>query len=149
MLVGALKGRAGGAAGRLWVEIARNCHRLARSAELDRAYWGRLREFRDTPQFPDLSPIISAVLTNSNKSEWVVDMSALAEEVYVHHAKDQYLLRIAARTGGNLVTTDSGTRDDFNKPEIANKFGISGLTIEEALSLASQRNGGTLHHESA
>lgn len=126
-----------------WETIALNCHKIAVNEELADRYWRRLRQEKKlvNSHFPNIPRIINMLLRNSEKCDFRADVNPVPEETIVRHENDRYLLRIVAagNEGGLLVTTDTKTRNDFNKPAISNKYKTAGLAIEKALALARER----------
>ena len=136
-----------GAAQRLWLTVARNCHhKLVVSYQLYANYRDKVRAGRrQAGRQPtlDFSGVVDGIALNADKTIWVdPEGSPLAQ--LVRHLNDRYLANIAhaAVTQGKcseclLVTTDRRTREDFNRSQM-NELGISGVTIEAALLLARE-----------
>jgi hypothetical protein len=131
------------AAAELWVAILRECHRIVLSssnvARL-RGWWAKLRDRADRHPLPAFLPAVEACLVNRAKRTWVTEECA-PEEACIRHPKDAFLARIAVRCPGCvIVTTDTQTREDFQRPEFSEKYGIRAVTVEEALALARAPN---------
>lgn len=129
-------------AARLWVEIARNCHRVLLSPRLFARYMAHLSRLRSRlsqlAPIPGFDNLLRQVI--HGKGEWVTDEQAVSEEQCIRHLNDRYLARIAIQRPGCLVVSLEGSREtleDFRRPEFA-RHGIRALDLEEALQLAGQ-----------
>lgn len=128
-------------AARLWVEIARNCHRILVSPLLFRKYVEHLRELRSKLE---RSPIVglakSLWYVINEKSEWVEDRPGISEERLIRHQNDRYLAAIAVQRPGYIIVSLERSRqtlEDFRRAEFAT-YGICAVELEEALQLARQ-----------
>jgi len=125
-----------------WMVIASGNHMIAVNDDWIRYFLKRLKreKKRINSHFPNIVDIIHTLLKNPDKCDYRLPVQSVPEEIMVRHEKDRYLLRIVAAggSGGLLVSTDSRTRSDFNRPEISEKYATEGLTIEKALALAKK-----------
>jgi hypothetical protein len=134
----------------LWLTIARNCHRIAVSPLLARKYREKLRQARRRAA-PEVATgmiaIVNQMLLDPEKSIWVEPGGSSPLARLIRDPDDHFLADIAAELVAAhkvneciFVTTDSRTRQDFNRPRMRSA-GIEGVTIERGLALAGTRDG--------
>lgn len=126
-----------------WERVAINRHKIVIDGVWAQKIWRWLRQEKDTvnAHFPNIPGILNMLLRNPEKCDFCANPQSVPEENLIRHDNDRFLLRIVAANsdGGLLVTTDTRTRNDFNRPSITKKYKTCGLTIEKALELARQR----------
>ena len=125
----------------LWESIGKNCHTIVVSHSLFAKYLAHLRQRRTQIQksfrIVDFERKIRAVI--NGKSKWVTDESFVLEEQYIRDPDDYFLVRIAVRSPGCIfVCEDSQTREGFSRQEIAIKYNVRSVRVDEALGLAKE-----------
>lgn len=119
----------------LWTAILRNCHKVVLGTQLWAQYQDMLATKRTNIKSGrtgvDTAKLVWELLMHAEKGAWLdVDEEAPGQRK-VRHNKDLFLQGMASNSNGRLVSTDARTRSD-----------LSGLTIEQALELAKETNGG-------
>lgn len=113
----------------LWAAILKNCHKIALSQPLWDQYMDRWR--REKKRFSGDPKLVWGLLTHQEKAPWPPVREDDPNLARVRHYKDWFLPGLVAASGGQLVSTDTSTRRD-----------LGGLTLERALKLAKETNGG-------
>lgn len=121
--------------------IQQNCHRVAIDRELYRKLIGWLK--RRNAAFARVSPSgvnpVLDLLTDSRKKRFV-ESREVVERQYVTDPDDWFLVDLAVSAGGAYVVSpdDDDLRRDLHKPVFAS-LGVHGVTMEQAIKLASQQ----------
>lgn len=130
-------------AAQLWVEIAKNCHRVLLSDELARKYEQHLQRLRSQlanfRPIPNFGAVVLQVILG--KSDWVANLTC-PEEQYIRHINDRFLARIAVQRPGCIVVSLEGscqTQEDFGRREFV-QLGIRAPDLDEAVQLAKLRD---------